>query len=269
MAGLRLGDMPLETLVRFGSIYDEPIVWKIADINHEGYPDNSVSLVTNQAIKIMCFDAVEPNNANSERKSKGNNRYIWSNIRQWLNSIAGAGQWYTAQHSADQAPDSAHVLFGYNPYNNSEGFLNAFTENERRALLDTTITVGKSNTDGGGNETCTDKVFLMSCTEIGVQGDYTSGTKLKIFNDNSSRLAYNSDSAKANDDSGSSDVAYYWLRDAKADSPVFSQVITPSGTLSYSGAYESVRGLRPICNISADTILDPKPNADGSYNIIY
>ena len=48
---------------------------------------------------------------------------------------------------------------GYNPYNTIAGFLNGFTANERAALLATTITVGKSSTDGGGTETCVDKVF--------------------------------------------------------------------------------------------------------------
>ena len=28
--------------------------------NHAGYPSNSVTLVTNQIIKMLCFDATEP-----------------------------------------------------------------------------------------------------------------------------------------------------------------------------------------------------------------
>jgi len=33
--------------------------------NHAGYPSNSVTLVTNQIIKMLCFDATEPSNGNS------------------------------------------------------------------------------------------------------------------------------------------------------------------------------------------------------------
>ena len=44
-------------------------------------------------------------------------------------------RWYTAQHSADQTPDSSHVWSGFNPYSGLAGFLNAFTANERAALL--------------------------------------------------------------------------------------------------------------------------------------
>ena len=125
---------------------------------------------------MLCFDATEPSNGNSDRRSYGNNRYIYSNLRQWLNSPAAAGQWYTAQHSADQTPDSSHVWSGYNAYSGIAGFLNAFTANERAALLNTTITVGKSSTDGGGTETCTDKIFPLSCTEVGLSGDHVCGS---------------------------------------------------------------------------------------------
>ncbi len=48
-----------------------------ADKNHAGYPSNSVTLVTNQIIKMLCFDATEPSNGNSDRRNYGNNRYIY------------------------------------------------------------------------------------------------------------------------------------------------------------------------------------------------
>lgn len=102
----KLSNLANKSKVKFGSLYGSPIVWIVADKNHAGYPSNSVTLVTNQIIKMLCFDATEPSNGNSDRHGYGNNRYIYSNLRQWLNSPAAAGQWYTAQHSADQTPDS-------------------------------------------------------------------------------------------------------------------------------------------------------------------
>lgn len=81
--------------VKFGSLHGKPIIWQVADKNHAGYPANSVILVTVQIIKMLCFDATEP--SNSDRRSYGNNRYIYSNLRQWLNSAAGAG---TAEEGA-------------------------------------------------------------------------------------------------------------------------------------------------------------------------
>ena len=78
---------------RFGS----KIVFKIADKNHSGYPSNSVTLITEKIIQLMCFDAKEPSNSNSDRKQYGNNRYQYSNLLQWLNSNAAAGAWYSAK----------------------------------------------------------------------------------------------------------------------------------------------------------------------------
>jgi hypothetical protein len=267
----KLSNLANKSKVKFGSLYGAPIIWIVGDKNHSGYPSNSVTLVTNQIIKLLCFDATEPSNGNSDRRSWGNNRYIWSNLRQWLNSDAGAGKWYTAQHSADQAPDSSHVYSGYNPYNTIAGFLNGFTANERAALLSTTITVGKSSTDGGGTETCVDKIFPLSCTEVGLSGDHVCGVKLAIFSDNSSRIATVSASAAANSnyDVNANQAWYYWLRDAYAGSAGGARLVYSDGTLNWNGAYYGNFGLRPACNLSSDLLVSDTTDSDGCYTIVY
>ena len=245
----------------------------MADKNHAGYPSNSVTLVTNQIIKMLCFDATEPSNGNSDRRGYGNNRYIYSNLRQWLNSPAAAGQWYTAQHSADQTPDSSHVWNGVNPYSGLAGFLNAFTANERAALLNTTITVGKSSTDGGGTETCTDKIFPLSCTEVGLSGDHVCGSKLAIFSDNNSRIATVTASCVANSNyssnPGSGAAWYYWLRDAYAGSAYRARLVSADGTLDWRLACYGGSGLRPACNLSSDLLISDSVDSDGCYTVIY
>ena len=245
----------------------------MADKNHAGYPSNSVTLVTNQIIKMLCFDATEPSNGNSDRRNYGNNRYTYSNLRQWLNSPAAAGQWYTAQHSADQTPDSSHVWNGVNPYSGLAGFLNAFTANERAALLNTTITVGKSSTDGGGTETCTDKIFPLSCTEVGLSGDHVCGSKLAIFSDNNSRIATVTASCVANSNHssnpGSGAAWYYWLRDAYAGSAYSARYVNADGALDRSYAYYGHGGLRPACNLSSDLLISDSVDSDGCYTVIY
>ena len=245
----------------------------MADKNHAGYPSNSVTLVTNQIIKMLCFDATEPSNGNSDRRNYGNNRYIYSNLRQWLNSPAAAGQWYTAQHSADQTPDSSHVWSGFNAYSGLAGFLNAFTANERAALLNTTITVSKSSTDGGGTETCTDKIFPLSCTEVGLSGDHVCGSKLAIFSDNNSRIATVTASCVANSNyssnPGSGAAWYYWLRDAYAGSVDSARLVLTDGTLDGNYAYIGYYGLRPACNLSSDLLISDSVDSDGCYTVIY
>ena len=227
--------------------------------------------MTNQIIKLLCFDAKESANSNSDRRSYGNNRYIYSNLRQWLNSAAAAGAWYTAQHSADASPTSGNVWNGYNAYDGLAGFLNAFTADERAALLDTTITVGKSSTDGGGTETCTDKIFPLSCTEVGLSGDHTCGSKLAIFSDNSSRIATVSASAAANSnyDVDANQAWYYWLRDAYAGSAYGARCVGSDGTLDGLGAYNGYYGLRPACNLSSDLLVSDTTDSDGCYTVIY
>lgn len=273
----KLSNLPLKSKVKFGKLYSKPIVWLVADKNHSGYPSNSVTLVSEKIIKMLCFDAKEPSNTNSDRKGHGNNRYIYSNIRKWMNSTAGANAWYTAQHSADAPPSAANVSAdnngAINPYQSKAGFLNAFTTNERNSLINTTITAGKSSTDGGGTDTCADKIFLLSCTEVGHTGDQVCGSKLAIFSNDTSRMARVTAEcvANSNDQSGPSSGAFWhwWVRDAYAASSGFVRYIPASGRLSWNSAYDSSFGLRPACNLSADLLVSDSTDSDGCYTIIY
>ena len=269
----KLSNLANKSKVKFGSLYGKPIIWIVADKNHAGYPSNSVTLVTNQIIKMLCFDAKESANGNSDRKNYGNNRYIYANLRQWLNSPAAAGAWYAAQHSADAPPSSANVWNSYNAYNTIAGFLNGFTADERAALLDTTIVVGKSSTDGGGTETCVDKIFPLSCTEVGLSGDHVCGSKLAIFSDNASRSATVTADCVANSNYNSNPAAnaawYYWLRDAYAGSAGSARGVNSDGTLNGSRADSGHYGLRPACNLSSDLLISDSTDSDGCYTVIY
>ena len=112
LSSLSVGDkIEVPVLSAYQSRFGAKIVFKVADMNHSGYPANSVTLIAEKIIQIMASDAKEPNNSDSNRKSYGNNRHIHSNLLQWLNSNATAGNWYSAKHSADQAPTtkSTHV----------------------------------------------------------------------------------------------------------------------------------------------------------------
>ena len=145
-----LGSLPIGALIKDveTTFLGVPIVWKKADSNHADYPVNSTTLITEKIIARKASDAKEPNNTNSGRKSYGNNKYSVSNIDQWLNSEAAAGQWYTARHEADQAPDSMSVVSS-NPYSSIAGFLNGFSDGFKKALLDTTLKVALNKvTDG-------------------------------------------------------------------------------------------------------------------------
>ena len=47
----KLSNLPLKSKVKFGKLYSKPIVWLVADKNHNGYPSNSVTLVSEKITK--------------------------------------------------------------------------------------------------------------------------------------------------------------------------------------------------------------------------
>lgn len=265
-----LVDLPLGAKFKFGSIYDEPIIWKVSDKHHDGYPENSVTLVTENMIKALCFDAKEPSNSQQNRQSSGNERYAYSNIRQWLNSDASAGQWYTPQHGADAPPNASNVSENngqpINPYEAQEGFLCGFTSEEKKLLLPTTITVKKNSIDGGGSESCTDKILLMSCNEVGFDVSAQSyGKKLSIFSDDSSRSTSFTPAASKNNDYPNSLNTGYWLRDFWATSGPYG--VNASGRMAYLSGFDGAVGLRPLCNLPDDLLVSEYTDEDGCYVI--
>lgn len=269
-----LSTLPVGALVKdTGTLYNgKPIIWKIADKGHVGYPSGSVTLITERIISLKCFDAMEPGNSYTWRDYYGNNRWIYSNIRQWLNSQAGA--WYRAQHSADAPPTSANVWSNYNEYEQEAGFLAGFSANFLAALLSTTHTVGIASVDGGGTEPCVDKIFLATCTEVGLSGDVTAGSKLALFSNDASRLAYPTAEAVSKSEYTSSSLSaseprWWWLADAHASHSGNVCSVGSSGVLNNNVAYCGYVGVRPLCNLSSGILVSDSPDSDGAYTIIW
>lgn len=161
-----LSSLPIGAKIKVPHSVMGNVIFLKADQNHEGYPENSTTLITEEIILLRAFDAKEPNNTNADRQKYGNNNYSVSNIDHWLNSTASAGQWYSSQHSTDQSPNSTSVV-SQNPYDTDAGFLNGFDARFIDAMQDTTIKVARNKvTDGGGYDTLVRKVFLPSYAEL-------------------------------------------------------------------------------------------------------
>ena len=258
---------------RFGS----KIVFKIADKNHSGYPSNSVTLITEKIIQLMCFDAKEASNSNSDRKQYGNNRYQHSNILQWLNSNATAGAWYSAKHSADAPPTNANVWNNYNEYDAWAGFLAMLDPKFVAELLTTTQTVARNTvTDGGSYETVTSKMFLASTTEVGLanENNIAEGTHLALFSDNASRVAYPTAQCVSNSEYTDANFStskgwYWWLRTPDSSDVYGVRIVSSGGALNSDGAYFGRRGVRPLCNLKSSILVSDSPNSDGNYTVIY
>lgn len=236
-AGKLLSSLASGTKVKLGKWNNTDLQWKVA----RDTSDQSVRLVLEPtSVSLLgnkMWDNKEPSNSDSNRRSYGNNRYIYSNIHQWLNATK-ATSWYTAQHSTDAAPD----------YSSQAGFLSGWSENHIAALDRATLTVSRSRIDGGGTETFVSRVALMSTTELGLESGTGNG-RLDIFNSNGDR-AIN---------------LLYWTRTPDPSNSSNVWPVSTSGTLfMYDFAY-SAHGVRPLCSPKSATLVSLEMDGDNCY----
>lgn len=140
------------------------------------------------------------------------------------------------------------------------------------ALMTTTLTVAKNTvTDGGSYETFTAKMFLASTTEVGLANEngIAEGSKLALFSDNTSRLAYCTQAAidKSNYRSNptTSQAWYWWLRTPYSGFSCNVRYVDTSGALSYGSACCGYGGVRPLCNLKSDILVSDNKNSRGNY----
>jgi hypothetical protein len=139
-----------------------PSVWDVIGIDHDKPTDSrfthSLTIQSHDCLLGVQFDAPEPDNPDSNRQQYGNNRYLHSAIRQWLNSAETTFTWQP-QHQYDVAPTGA-------PYNGA-GFLKLLDPELVAVLGAVDKQVARNTvTDGGGQDLFSDKVFLLSITEV-------------------------------------------------------------------------------------------------------
>ena len=213
-----------------------------------------------QMIDLRPFDAKESSNSNSDRQTKGNNNWQYSNIEQWLNS--DQSNWYSAQHSADAPPSSANVRVSngvaYNPYDTKPGFLYYWTDEEKAVLQDMSLTLANPTVDGGGSYTWTGKIWLPTYTQMsGSQNNSISeGTQFSKFTDNNSRIKTLHAMCAANnqfciDNSITEGEAwYYWMSSVYPSSSCNSRDVSSGGSpTDHTRAYTGTRGLAPCIRV--------------------
>ncbi len=286
---LKVGDY-----IEFGSYEVEkegsdPLLWVVID-NNDHYAGNvnpdmgHLTLLTADVIDLRGFDALEPENANDIRRGYGNSRYKTSNIRQWLNSDKNAHQWWQPQNLDDEnnntdtpPSDAGFPLYNNLGYDDKDGFLKGFSEEEKQAILETNITVGKNLvTEGGGQEIVTDKVFLLSLTETGFEGigGTVEGEPLNIFKNDSIRQATVSkkcaENSKSSDKPSPDKKWSWWLRSPSAGFPASVYVVSDIGSVLYSPANmpEGSVGLRPALNIKNDYVFSGIGTRENPYRIL-
>lgn len=278
---MKLKDLPIGAKLKFGKYQvnkeiPENITWLIADQNHNGYPSNSTTLLSEFILDFKEFDAKEKRSPDTNHTSYGNNEYEFSNIRQWLNSNKAGGEWYTPQHEYDEPPIPNNINKNYtNGYYDKQGFLYYFTKNEIDLLLDTNLVIAVKISST--TKQITDKIFLASEIEINSkrEGMITEGDVIKIFENDFIYSALASEQLKTNYNNSLTtrdfnNILHTWERTPSPKNTGYSYV-SPLPLSSYIGYYCNVGmpGIRPLCNLSNEILITDSIDKDGYYNIIY
>lgn len=253
LGDLSIGDtLEIPVVSDWQSRFGQSIVFKIADKNHAGYPNNCTTLITDKIIQLMAFDAAESSMLH------GNSDYISCNLLQWLNSDAVAGEWYSPRDSYDKPPSNLYVT-AY-PYESYAGFLAMLDSNFVIKILKTTIFT--SNTKEL-------RMFLASPNEV-------NGGELKTFTlfkkDSTTKIAYPSiacaeTAGYVSQAFGKGSAWLWWLGEEFSS---FTRIVNTGGkvvTDEYS-PYEGIIGLRPVCNLSNRVLISKEPNANGHYTLL-
>lgn len=280
-----LSNLAVGSKVKFGKYQvnteeAQPIIWTIVAKNHvstPAYPSNSVTLHAAEILDLRCFDAEEPSNSNSDRQKYGNNRYSVSNLDQWLNKDAAGGAWYSAAHSTDHSPNTTAGTGGYGTqYATRPGFLNGFTDDEKAAILSTTIRVVNPSTDGGSYEDVVRKVFLPSTTEVGLSNENSiaEGAAWGYYTSNTARIGYVTQQCFSNTPSSSKPSSkttawYWWLRTPHHSFANIARGVNLDGSLGGNNAYRGNYGVRPALNLSSSLLVSDSTDADGCYTVVF
>lgn len=276
-----LSSLPVGALVKdTGTTYNgENPIFRVLEHGHTGDPTGTTTLEFRDIISLKCFDAKEPNNSDSNRKSYGNNRYLHSNLLQWLNSDAAANAWYSAQHNADQKPDSSNVWAQsgtpINPYDTEKGFLANFSSELKAALQTVTkVTAKNTVTDGGGYESVSSKIFLLSTTEVGLanENSVAEGSIYAYYsadNQNSRRVKKVANAAACGNYTGTSagSAWIWWLRTPRSGDSYYARRVYTDGSLNYSAAYDGNSGVSPAFSLLSSVTVSDTADANGVYTL--
>lgn len=263
-----LSNLPIGALVKFGkhrvgSETAQPIVWRVVDKNHSSYPSDSVTLITQKIIDLRAYDAYEGESDDREIDPE----YPKSNINQWLNSSA-ASNWFEKSWSKDNPPDNAHTQYDTG-YADRPGFLYNFTNEERLALLPTTLTFPVQKVDGTFT-TAVSKVFLPSLREIlGVNTVNDKTTRLQYFamGEVTSVLTQQAfDNTSSTNKPATVDSPWMYFTRSAAYNDVYG--VSSTGTQQNISARQGDGGIRPMVNISVNTKISDTVDSDGCYTVL-
>lgn len=221
-ASLDLGDT-----VTLGSYNNEPITWRVIRLSAD---KGTATLITEHIVTMKAYDAASSERYNKENGSdywhyasrdfkdkslevrvRGNNDWMSSNIRTWLNADTQIVEY------EDAAPESLAMSELKNGYENEAGFLYGFTDAEKNVIVETQVENKGNTLSQDGPSSTSDKVFLLDLDELKwlEEADvsiYATPTQAAVAQDKTGwygaySLGYGVDSY------------FWWLREPVKDSP--------------------------------------------------
>ncbi len=180
----------------------------------------------------------------------GNNRWKHSAVRQYLNSDAAAGEWWTPQTVFDRAPDYASTKAGW-----LAGCSNEFKSVLTPVLVKTAIPSAQATAEGVTFDETYDKVFLPSLEEhyiskqIAGEGDAWDYWKLINGTNTVWPTGVATDALKMYSITNHATATNRWLRSANRGYGNTAWGVNTSGAVYYGSAAYYAFALAPACAI--------------------
>lgn len=259
--------------VKFGSYNNEPILWRIINVDKEGSP----LLFSEDIISIKAFDTKGDFHKDNDREGLGSNEWENSNIRQWLNSSEQTIKWIQNPPISEGMSiwdgNSGNKIFAPNSYNLEKGFLadGNFNESERalikqvnhKVLLSqfdsskkdggaeahnrqSEVSISVQNYDNSYYKNIADKVFFLSVKELKEYvydrgWEYRSKLTVKAI-ENSYHMFIQNDGSYWG----------YWLRTPNGECNYDVKIVDNSSLGSSSANNET--GIRPALYINSSAL---------------
>lgn len=100
--------------------------------------------------------------------------------------------------------------------------------------------------------------FSLSCTEVGLSGAGTEGTKFNYFSSDANRIAYHDETTTA---------VIWWLRSSRSSYNYDACSVSADGSLNYYTAYYAYFCARPALALSSELLVSDSPDSSGCYTI--
>ena len=170
----------------------------------------------------------------------GSNRWSKSLVRQWLNSTADAGAWWTPQSNYDRPIERV---------NTEAGFLKGINADFLSVIGSVKKSTAKNQiTEGGGAEILDEKIFLPSAAEVYGTNGGSEGNPYPYYSQNSSLSGAGGGADTNRIKYLGSTAEKWWLRSCHQFSGNYMRHVTVTGAIETNNPPNSY-GITPVCAV--------------------